>query len=67
MDTNTIKFEIMGDGVENKVGFTQSIVSEVFIITKRIVGCRGFKEEMKLNFCQNLKRCHRWEMEKNPK
>jgi len=50
MGTNTIKFGIMGDGVENKVGFTQSIVSEVCITTKWLVGCQGFKEKMKLNF-----------------
>jgi hypothetical protein len=62
MDTNTIEFGIMGGGMEDKVGFTQSIVNEVCITTKRIVGCQGFKEKMKFKFCQNLKRCHRWEM-----
>ncbi len=54
----------MGDGVEDIVGFTQFPVNEVCITTRRIVGCKGFKEKMKLKFYQNLTRwCHKLEME----
>jgi hypothetical protein len=65
MDTNTIKFGIMGNGMEDKASFTQFIVNEVCITTKRIVGCQGFKEKMKFKFCQNLKKCHRWRWKKS--
>jgi hypothetical protein len=35
--------------------FAQSIVNEVCITTKRIVGCQGFKEKMKFKFVKTYR------------